>query len=56
MDAGDASPGDGVCATAAAECTVRAAVEESNAFAGHERVDVPAGVYAFAPLELTFNA
>lgn len=29
--AADANPGDGVCATAAGECTLRAAIEESNA-------------------------
>src|SRR5437867_13034882 len=29
-DAGDANPGDGVCATAGAVCTLRAAIEEAN--------------------------
>jgi CSLREA domain-containing protein len=36
-DAGDASPGDGVCATAGGECTLRAAIEEANATVGHAR-------------------
>ncbi|MFN8040949.1 MAG: Ig-like domain-containing protein [Acidimicrobiales bacterium] len=32
-DTSDATPGDGTCATAAATCTLRAAVEEANALA-----------------------
>jgi CSLREA domain-containing protein len=30
----DAAPGDGVCATAEGECSLRAAVQEANALAG----------------------
>lgn len=30
----DATPGDGLCATATGSCTLRAAIEENNAFAG----------------------
>ena len=37
-DAVDAAPGDGVCATAGAVCTLRAAIQESNAFAGTDTV------------------
>lgn len=44
-DAGDAAPGDGVCATIIGACTVRAAIMEANATAGLARVVVPAGVY-----------
>lgn len=33
-DAADANPGDGFCATAGAVCTLRAAMEESNAVGG----------------------
>ena len=33
-DAVDASPGNGVCATSGAVCTLRAAIQESNALAG----------------------
>ena len=29
-DAGDATPGDGTCATASGDCTLRAAIEEAN--------------------------
>jgi hypothetical protein len=38
-DAGDATPGDGVCATAGAVCTLRAAIEESNANAGNDTIN-----------------
>jgi CSLREA domain-containing protein len=31
IDAVDAVPGDGVCATAANQCTLRAAIQEANA-------------------------
>jgi CSLREA domain-containing protein len=50
VDAGDAAPGDGVCETVSGggTCTLRAAIEESNAIAGADVVDVPAGVYAVA--------
>ena len=44
-DAVDAAPGDGVCASAADGCTLRAAVQEANALAGADRIDVPAGTY-----------
>jgi len=44
-DAADANPGDGICATAAAECTLRAAINEANAWPAADHIDVPAGVY-----------
>ncbi len=53
-DAVDATPGDGVCATAAAECTLRAAVQEANAHTGPDLIAVPAGAYELSlvgPLE-----
>ena len=37
-DQSDATPGDGVCATAAATCTLRAAIQEANADAGVQRI------------------
>ena len=37
-DAVDASPGNGVCATSGAVCTLRAAIQESNALAGADTV------------------
>ena len=45
VDAVDATPGNGVCATSGAICTLRAAIQESNALAGADTVTVPAGTY-----------
>ncbi len=46
-DSGDSSPGDGTCRTAASatECTLRAALEETNALAGTQTIlfNLPAG-------------
>ena len=42
-DAVDANPGDGVCASAAGECTLRAAIQETNALPGADTVQLPAG-------------
>jgi CSLREA domain-containing protein len=36
-DVVDAAPGNGVCRTAAGACTLRAAIQESNAVAGRIR-------------------
>ena len=44
-DAPDASPGDGICATALGDCTLRAAIEETNSIAGMDSISVPAGTY-----------
>lgn len=41
----DAVPGDGICATAAGACSLRAAVQEANALAGPDTIDLPAGTY-----------
>ncbi|AHY45609.1 CSLREA domain [Rubrobacter radiotolerans] len=45
-DAPDTNPGDGACATVGGDCTLRAAVQETNALAGADAVNVPAGDYA----------
>jgi hypothetical protein len=45
LDTVDVNPGDGVCADATAECTLRAAVQEANALPGHQTVVLPAGEY-----------
>lgn len=37
----DATPGDGVCATAGAVCTLRAAIQEANALAGADTIVLP---------------
>ncbi len=44
-DVFDATPGDGVCATAGAVCTLRAATEEANALAGSDTINLPLGTY-----------
>ncbi len=44
-DAVDASPGDGTCATAGGKCTLRAAIQEANALAGDDTIDLPPGTY-----------
>jgi len=44
-DAVDVNPGDGVCATSIGECTLRAAIQEANATAGADTIDLPPGTY-----------
>ena len=44
-DAVDAHPGDGICATATGECTLRAAIQETNALPGGDQIFVPGAVY-----------
>ncbi len=45
LNAEDASPGDGACATTAGTCTLRAAVMESNAHTAGGVIVIPAGTY-----------
>jgi CSLREA domain-containing protein len=47
-DAVDANPGDGACASAAGDCTLRAAIQETNALAGADAITLPAGVFVIA--------
>ena len=47
-DAADANPGDGVCATAEGQCTLRAAIQETNASAGGDTIALPAGTYTLS--------
>lgn len=44
-DAVDANPSDGVCATAANVCSLRAAIQQANAWPGHDFIVLPAGAY-----------
>ena len=44
-DARDANAGDGVCATSIGECTLRAAIEETNALPGADTIELPSGTY-----------
>lgn len=46
VDAPDIAPGDGTCAMAGGGCTLRAAVQESNAHPGPDVIELPAGTYA----------
>ena len=52
VDAVDANPGDGICASAVDGCTLRAAVMETNALAGADGIAIPAGFYAMGGLEV----
>jgi CSLREA domain-containing protein len=45
-DAVDANVGNGLCATSAGVCTLRAAIQETNALAGPDTIVVPGGTYA----------
>ena len=56
VDAVDAAPGDGACATAAlVSCTLRAAIQESNALPGADTITLPAGMYELAIPPLNQN-
>ena len=44
-DAPDTSPGNGICATAGGQCSLRAAIQESNSLLGHDVIEIPAGTY-----------
>ena len=55
-DAEDANPGDGVCATAAGPCTLRAAIQEANALPGLDTIVVPAGTYVLTLGELEIKS
>ncbi len=48
-DLTDSSPGDGLCRTSEETCTVRAAVQESNALAGKQSIALSYGVYLLNP-------
>jgi CSLREA domain-containing protein len=43
-DTPDATPGDGICATAGAVCTLRAAIMEANALAGADTITFATGL------------
>ena len=45
VDASDVAPGNGVCASSAGECTLRAAVQEAQALPGEHLILLPAGMY-----------
>jgi|GEM_PF-1626633 len=47
LDSLDAAPGDGTCADADGHCSLRAAIQETNARAGADTIVLGAGTYAF---------
>jgi Carboxypeptidase regulatory-like domain len=55
-DVQDATAGDGICATAGAVCTLRAAITEANALAGADIITLPAGTYTITLAEASDNA
>jgi uncharacterized repeat protein (TIGR01451 family)/CSLREA domain-containing protein len=44
----DADTGDGICKTASNNCTLRAAIQQANAWSGTDAVVVPAGTYTLS--------
>ena len=44
-DAVDVNPGNGICSTVGAVCTLRAAIQEANAHAGVDRIVLPEGTF-----------
>jgi CSLREA domain-containing protein len=59
-DANDGKPGDGLCETSAGNglCTLRAAIEESNAVSGssYDQIDIPPGTYRLTRGSLEIRA
>ena len=45
IDTVDVTPGDGTCADATNKCTLRAAIQEANAWAGADTITLSAGVF-----------
>ena len=55
-DAVDARPGDGVCATSTGTCTLRAAIQETNARVGADTIVLQPGTYTLTIAEVDENA
>lgn len=47
-DAVDLNPGDGICLTGNATCTLRAAIQEANALEGYDIINLPSGNYVLS--------
>lgn len=47
VDSADAAPGNGVCADSTGRCTLRAAVQEANAFAGADTINFAASLSGY---------
>jgi len=52
LDDVDAVPGDGVCATPTGVCSLRAAIQETNALLGMDTINLPRGAYSLKLGEL----
>ncbi len=48
VDGVDVAPGNGVCATSAGDCSLRAAVQEANASPGPDQIDLDAGIHTLS--------
>jgi len=48
-DASDANPGDGACLTSGGACTLRAAIEETNALTGPDTIDFDDSIVLIMP-------
>jgi len=48
-DTVDVAPGDGTCADAGGDCSLRAAIQEANAFAGPDTITLGAMTYVLPP-------
>ncbi len=55
-DTQDAAPGNGTCADAQGQCSLRAAISEANALAGADTITVPAGTYTQSLVGANENA
>lgn len=55
-DTVDANPGDGICADAGGHCSLRAAIIETNALAGADTIELPAGTFALTIADIDENA
>lgn len=51
-DTHDAHPGDGTCADSGGNCTLRAAIEEADALAGADTIELPSATYVLTLGEL----
>lgn len=57
LDEVDATIGDGLCvSTPSGKCTVRAAIQETNALVGKDIIDVPVGTYTLTILGVSEDA
>ena len=48
LDGADINPGDGMCDAGGGNCTLRAAIMETNALTGADSITLPAGLYTLS--------